>query len=99
MTAPTDTRPEPRPDVRRAVVAALDEIAGLLSNPAIGPALARGEDVPFDRIEMDSLTRFEVIMRLEEEFGIELDDDEVLAQESVAGLIGFIERGLAGRPG
>lgn len=88
-----------RPDVRRAVVTALDEIAGLMSNPEIGPALARGEDVPFARFEMDSLTRFEVIMRLEEEFGIELDDDEVLAQDSVAGLARFIEGRLAGQPG
>ncbi|MCL4188440.1 MAG: acyl carrier protein [Rhodobacteraceae bacterium] len=87
------------PDVRAAVVAALDEIAGLMSNPEIGPALARGEDVPFARIEMDSLTRFEVIMRLEEAFGIELDDDEVLAQDSVGGLAGFIEGRLAGRAG
>ncbi|MCC6305437.1 MAG: acyl carrier protein [Rhodobacteraceae bacterium] len=83
--------------IRRAVVAAFDEIAGLLSNPEVGPALIRGDDVPLAGIELDSLTRFEIIMRLEEEFAIELDDDEVLAQTSVAGLVAHIGARLAGR--
>lgn len=84
-------------DVRRIVLDAMDEVAGLLSNPVVGAEVLRGEDVAFDRIEMDSLTRFEVLMRLETALGLELDDDEVLAQGSLHGLVAHLEARLGAR--
>lgn len=65
------------PQIRAVVIDALDASAGVRGNPVFAGAIARGEDVRFDALELDSLTRFEVMMHLEEALGIELDDDEV----------------------
>ncbi len=76
---------------RDAVIAALQEAAGVLDHPEIAPRLLKGGDVPFDEIEIDSLGVFEVIMHLEEEFGIELDSDEVSGQASVQALVAYLD--------
>ncbi|MGI1663770.1 acyl carrier protein [Palleronia sp. KMU-117] len=76
--------------IRALVIDALDASAGVRGNPLFAGAIARGEDVPFDVLELDSLTRFEVMMQLEEALGIELDDDEVAGAGTLDTLVGHL---------
>jgi acyl carrier protein len=78
------------PRIRALLIDALDTSAGVRGNPAFAAAIARGEDVGFDALDLDSLTRFEVMMHLEEALGIELDDDEVAAAATLEGLVSHL---------
>ncbi|WP_333715057.1 acyl carrier protein [Yoonia sp.] len=53
--------------------------------------LRAGGDIALDTLNLTSLKRFEIIMRIEEVFAIEVDDDEVMEQESIASLIAMVE--------
>lgn len=78
-------------DVARLVIDAL-VAAGEGDIPAgVMDDLRHGVDVPLTALEFESLSRFEVIMQIEEALDIELDDDEVTAQETVGALIALIE--------
>lgn len=84
-------------DIRALVIDALDEAAGIRTNAAFARSLARGEDIELAAIEVDSLSRFEAIMRIEEELGIEIDDDEMLEQETLGRLVLYLEGRVAAR--
>ena len=45
-----------------------------------------------DDLSLDSLSRFEVIMQIEEALDIELDEDEILAQKTVRGFADFVSQ-------
>lgn len=53
--------------------------------------LRAGGDIALDTLNLTSLKRFEIIMRIEEVFDIEVDDDEVMEQDSIASLIALVE--------
>ena len=78
--------------VRTVVVDALDATVGLRGNPVFAAALVEGRDIRLSELEIDSLTRFEAMMLIEEALGIEIDDDEVLEQETLNGLVAYIEQ-------
>ena len=83
------------PDINKIVTDALvdalrDEVA-----PDVTARLSAGQDVEFATLDLDSLTRFEIIMQIEEQLDIELDDDEVQEQGSVLALVRFLEQRLA----
>lgn len=86
-------------EIRQLVYDALDEAVGLRGQPAFVAALARGEDVSLAALEMDSLTRFEVMMRVEEALGVELDDDDIEKVATIGGLVAFLEAARAGGRG
>lgn len=77
--------------VRSVVVDALDKIIGLRGNPVFTAALLAGTDIRLSDLEIDSLSRMEAIMLIEEALGIEIDDDEVMEQDTLNGLIRYIE--------
>ena len=82
------------PDINKIVTDALvdalrDEVA-----PDVTARLSAGHDVDFATLDLDSLTRFEIIMQIEEQLDIELDDDEVQEQGSVLALVRFLEHRL-----
>ena len=82
------------PDINKIVTDALvdalrDEVA-----PDVTARLSAGQDVDFATLDLDSLTRFEIIMQIEEQLDIELDDDEVQEQGSVLALVRFLEQQL-----
>ena len=82
------------PDINKIVTDALvdalrDEVA-----PDVTARLSAGQDVEFATLDLDSLTRFEIIMQIEEQLDIELDDDEVQEQGSVLALVLFLEQRL-----
>lgn len=77
--------------VRTVVLDALDKIIGLKSNPIYAKALVAGDDTRLSDLNMDSLSRMESIMLIEEALGVEIDDDEVMEQDTLNGLISYLE--------
>ena len=78
--------------IRALVVKALDDTDDILSNARFAQALAEGQDIDLEDIGVDSLSRFEAIMQIEEALGIELDDDELTEQQTLNGLVAFLEQ-------
>lgn len=87
------------PQIRALVIDALDASAGVRGNPVFAGAIARGEDVTFDTLDLDSLTRFEVMMHLEEALGIELDDDEVEGAGTLDALVRHLIQAVEAKGG
>jgi acyl carrier protein len=77
--------------IRALVIEVLDEVAGIRSNAAFADALRSGGDMALAMLDLDSLARFEAIMLIEEALGIELDDDELLEQQTLNRLVTFLE--------
>jgi acyl carrier protein len=50
-------------------------------------------------LELDSLDAVIVAMRVEEETGLELDEDEFRALDTVASVVALVQRRLQGQPG
>lgn len=88
------SRPHSAQDIRRIVIDALDAAAGIRGDPRFAGPLLRGDDVAFADLEIDSLSRFEVMMHLEEALGIELDDDEVAEAATLDGLVRHLARAV-----
>ena len=77
--------------VLKVVTTAVAIARGSKPDDEVVTTLTAGADVSLDALGLDSLARFEVIMQIEEALDIELDDDEVLEQQSVKNLVSFIE--------
>ncbi|MGF1562291.1 MAG: acyl carrier protein [Geminicoccaceae bacterium] len=78
-----------------AVIEALKTALGADDDDERVKGLRAGHDMRFDALDLDSLSRFEAIMQIEDRLGIELDDDEVQDQQSVFDLIRHVEGKLA----
>ncbi len=83
-------------DALPLVIAALEKASGANTSPDVFADLRNGKDVAFEDLEMDSLSRFEVIMQIEEALDIELDEDEILAQATVFSLAAFVSERATG---
>jgi acyl carrier protein len=77
--------------VRTVVLNALDKIIGVKTNPIYAKNLVAGNDTLLSDLNMDSLSRMESIMVIEEALGVEIDDDEVMEQHTLDGLISYLE--------
>ncbi len=86
-------------DLRGIVVDALDRVAGVRTMPELGPRIARGEDVALAALELDSLSRFETLMLIEEALGIELDDDDLAAADTLDAFVACLARRAGGGNG
>jgi acyl carrier protein len=82
-------------DILALLVNALETSSSPTTPSSTFSGLRSGKDVALDALQMDSLSRFEVIMHMEEVLDIELDEDEILEQETVLGLVSFIEQRVA----
>lgn len=80
-------------DVKAVVMQALTDALKQDKAADVVATLERGEDVDFTALDLDSLSRFEVMMQIEDALDVELDDDEMLAQGSVQALITYLEAG------
>lgn len=78
-------------DVKRVVLDALAGAMGGKNSPGVRAGLETGTDVAFDTLDLDSLSRFELMMQIEDALDVELDDDEVQEQGTVLGLVAFLE--------
>lgn len=77
-------------DVREIVIKALDRAAGLLTEPGTARLVMTGGDLDLAGLELDSLTNLELIMEIEDIFGIELDAEIVAAQQTLNALVAHI---------
>jgi len=81
------------PDIRSIVIDALADALKDDDAAAVLPGLQNGDDLAIASLNLDSLSRFEVMMKIEDALDVELDDDEMLAQGSVNALIAYLEAG------
>ena len=83
-------------DARQVVLEALAGVAGDKITPEQITGLEAGVDLDFEALDLDSLSRFEVMMQIEEALDLELDDDEVLSQGSILGLVAYLDAARGG---
>lgn len=83
-------------DVSGFVLGALDRVAPVLQSPERMRALGQGGDFALDDLELDSLSRFEVMMQIEDALGIELDDDDFAGVTTFRALVAMVESRVAG---
>ena len=77
-------------EVRDIVIRALDKASGFLSDPEMALLALSGQDLALDRLELDSLSRFEAMMEIEDRLSIEVDDDEVDGLTTLDALVAFV---------
>jgi acyl carrier protein len=65
------------------------------ANTSIGGSLQINADSRLDEVADDSLAMVELVMELEEEFGIEISDDDVDALTTVGDAVRYLIRRLA----
>ena len=78
-------------DAKQVVLQALSDVVGDTVMPEQMAGLATGVDIDFETLNLESLSRFEVMMQIEDALDLELDDDEVLEQGTVLGLVAYLE--------
>ena len=69
----------------------LEKIAELLADKVGVDASTVTLDTTFDEIGLDSLDIVEMLMGLEEEFGIEVSEDEAVALRTVGDIVAVID--------
>lgn len=82
-------------DIRQSVLAALDTTTGLMNRPDLAVIALSGGDFPLASLDIDSLSAYEVIMQLEEEFEVEIAPAAVLASETLSDLIAAVSKAVS----
>lgn len=72
--------------VREIVIEAIELSTGFLNDSSVFNNLKEKRDIKFSEIDLDSLSKFEIIMAIEERLGLELDADEFGPDDSIDGL-------------
>jgi acyl carrier protein len=67
---------------------------GIAQYAGIEPEQLRDEHRLFDHLRFDSLDRIELSMKLEDDFGIEIDDAEMAEVETVADVKALVAKKL-----
>ena len=67
----------------------LEKLVGIIAEQIGGDASEIAMETTFDELEVDSLDIVEIVMKLEEEYEVELDMDQKF--ETVGDLVKFIE--------
>mgnify|MGYP001028607704 FL=1 len=81
-------------DIREGVIEALDYASNALDDPKIAPILLSGKDIRLSDVSTDSLARLEFIIKLEDGFDIEIDEDELTEDATLTSLQALIEAKL-----
>ncbi|SHN47314.1 acyl carrier protein [Cryptosporangium aurantiacum] len=71
-----------------AFVAILDDVAGL------DPASVRADDAFGDDLDVDSLTMVEVLMSVEDRFGVTVSEDTVRSLHTVGDMVAHLEKAV-----
>ncbi len=77
-------------DFMSLVVSALTDACTEKTPKDILTKLQNREDVLLEDLLLDSLSRFEVMMKIEDTLDIELDEDDLIDQKSVQGLANYL---------
>lgn len=68
-----------------------DAIVTIVAEQLSKPKHEIDENVHFDKLGMDSLDRVEIVMKIEEHFGIEMNDERIDTICTVRELIAYVE--------
>lgn len=77
------------------LIAAVQECTDVLDDPKLIEGLRQGQDIRMEDIALDSLARYEVMMRVEDSLGIEIDDNEIVEHEGLLAIAATIEAKVA----
>jgi acyl carrier protein len=69
----------------------LDKISNLLTGRFGVPADEISGEATFNNLDLDSLTMIEMLLAVEEEFGVVIAEDEVSADNTVAAIVELID--------
>lgn len=75
-----------REDITARVIAAVATVCG-----AEAATMAPGTELVAD-LDMDSLAMFELVIELEEEYGLRISDEDIERIKTVSDIVDFIER-------
>lgn len=76
--------------MRRIIIDAIHEATGFLNDTVHFRTVKAGDDIQFELLDLDSLSQFEIIMKIEEELGMDLDVDLVFEHRSVNALASWL---------
>ncbi|AZL59566.1 hypothetical protein EI545_12410 [Tabrizicola piscis] len=85
-------------NVRPAVIAALDKTSGLLDRPSLASLALSGGDFDLSELDIDSLATYEIIMQLEDEFGIDLPPASIASTTTLCDLVDVVARAVQAKP-
>lgn len=85
-------------NIRQSIIVALDQTTGLLDRPALAPVVLSGGDFDLSQLDIDSLSTYEVIMQLEDEFGIDLPPASVASATTLCQLVDVVTRAVHAKP-
>ncbi|MDB5657837.1 MAG: hypothetical protein JWS10_452 [Cypionkella sp.] len=77
-------------NIRQSVLAALDQTCGLMDRPSLAPIALSGGDFSLSDLDIDSLSTYEIIMQLEDEFGIDIPPVALASAASLADLVAAV---------
>ena len=81
-------------DIRRSVLAALDTTTGVLDRPKFAALALSGGDFALADLDLDSLSAYEVIMALEDEYAVNIAPAAVLSSHMLSDLIDAVTRAV-----
>jgi acyl carrier protein len=70
-------------NIREIIISAIHESTGFLNDPKFFKSKNDNIDIIFSEIDIDSLSRFEIVMHIEEALDIELDSEDVFNHQSL----------------
>jgi acyl carrier protein len=81
-------------NIRQSVLAALDQTCGLMDRPSLVPIALSGEDFPLSDLDIDSLSTYEIVMLLEDEFGIDIPPTAVASSTTLDDLVAAVTHAI-----
>ena len=70
-------------NIREIIISAIHESTGFLNDSKFFKSKNDNIDIIFSEIDIDSLSRFEIVMHIEEALDIELDSEDVFNNVSL----------------
>jgi acyl carrier protein len=84
-------------NIRQSVIAALDQTAGLMDRPSLAPLALSGGNFALSELDIDSLSAYEIIMQLEDEFSIDIAPTTIAAATTLDDLVDAVTRAVQAR--
>ncbi len=84
--------------IRQSVLAALDQTCGLMDRPSLVPIVLSGGDFALSDLDIDSLSTYEIVMLLEDEFGIDFPPLAVSSSTTLGDLVAAVANAIQAKP-
>jgi acyl carrier protein len=76
---------------RAVVIEALNTTCGLMNRPELASVILKGGDIELDRLDIDSLSAYEVIMLIEDELDVNVKPTAVFNSRTLSELVAEID--------